>query len=49
MTYAIRYRDTRSHGWTRLINAGNKGAALYQFLEESKGLPITIVAIEEIK
>ena len=47
MNYAIKYRDQRQQGWTRLIRAGNPGAALYQFLMESRGLPITVVSVEQ--
>ncbi len=49
MNYAIKYRDNRQQGWTRQIRAGNPGAALYQFLMESRGLPVNVVSIEEIK
>ena len=49
MTYAIRYRDSRSQGWTRLIRAGNASAALYQFIQESAGLPIFPVSVELVE
>ena len=47
-TYAIRYRDHTCQGWTRLIRAGNASAALYQFMQESAGVPVWPVSVDAI-